>query len=265
MRIFIVAVFSLLVINPASAQTKGKLKRGWINTFLTVQADYHLNNDDIDSSRFMKSSNRAGGQFGLSMVRMTRHRVILAPSIGIKVAQQKLAIDFPLSNTGYNISGSYSDEMTFTNVNLQLKFQGGYSFLMNDKSALEMCTGLIFDFPLSGDYQETLIYEEGLDPQYRELIAFKRMAWGRQKSAANTNTLFPVNALFDFSIDYRFLEGALFKGRSAKIGLNICTLVGGNFNNRTDVTFFGKDRARLGRETFNDRQLSAGLSFSIEL
>lgn len=265
MRKFLFTAILALLTTTVSAQSRGKLKRGWLNSFLTVQADYHLNNGDVDSSYFLRSVNTAGGQFGVSLVRMTRHRVIVAPYMGIKVAQQKLSIDIPLKQAGYATNSSYHDEMTFTNVNLQLKFQSGYSFLMSEKKALEMCMGLIFDFPLNGNYQESLVYEEGLDPQYRELIAFKRMAWGNQKSAANNNTIVPVNALFDFNIDYRLLEGALFKGRSCKVGLNICTLIGGNFNNRTDVTFFGKDRTRLGQETFSDRQFSAGLCFSIEL
>jgi len=261
----ILFLFTLFIACNAAAQTKGKVKRGWLNNFIVAGVDYHLNGVDVDTTDFLKAKNSVGGRFGFAFERMTSNRIILSPSMQVRFMKQTLEIDYDLSRAGYNTTDRYTDEISFQNVNLDIKIQGGYSLLLNDQSALDICAGLVFDFPFTGKYEEILIYQEGLDPVYNELVSYRRTAWGNKKSDANKGTLVPANLLVDFNINYRLLEGSLFKDRSAYIGLSLVTLASGNFNNNTQLSFYGKDRKKISTASFDDRQLSLGLSMAIQI
>lgn len=266
-------LLTLLVLISTTTFARGELKRGRkVHLFINAAADYHFNGNDIKTDKgetFLSMPNTLNGRVGFELMYIGGRRIFVSTAWYYKMVTHKLNINYNAAKAGFDNSAyTYTDQVKLNVHNIDWNFRGGYSYLINKTSALEVSLGVTFNYPLNGSSVDTLISANINDPYYKEPVAYYVSGLGSitpaKKTASDVGA--PFNPVFQLQIAYRIIEPGLFKNRSIKVGLDISHGVGGDaLNNTMDATFFGKNRSVAGHSKYEDMHRYIGLFIGVEL
>lgn len=266
-----VILFASAVLISTMTYARGELKKGReIHFFAHIAGDYQLNKGDVVNTNnqyaFMKSPGNMGIRGGYEFMYMGKHRIFLSVSMEYSYVGQRLNIGYLADEAGYPGSQYvYTDRMTFSNKFFDWKWRGGFSFKTGNNAALEISTGLDFNYPLNGAHKDSFVAANIQDAKFKEPVAYYVVGWGNTDMGNSPDGKAFVNLRSTTQIAMRFIEPAVFNDRSIKIGLDISYLLAGDLYNRAEATFYGKDRSVLNKATFSDKHMGIGLSVGVEL
>lgn len=273
MRYLLLCCTALLAHLHAGAQIRGaRANRGSVHLFANLSGDLHINGSDVRMDPggvkgLLESKNTIGTRIGFDVLRITRYRMIVGMGYDFRFEPQKLRVNYVAADMGYTGSDySYSEERSFTNMNMELKGKLGYSIKTGNTGAVDITTGLVFSLPVNGRADTPMVAFQDMGNGYKEPLYFIKGGWGNQIAERYSQSDDPrLLVLFQGQIAYRFLQPSIFGDRALRFGLDFSYMPSDTYNNRTEVTTFGPNRRVGANYRFSDKHCALGLSVGIEL
>lgn len=258
MRFLIIIYFSTIALNVAAKDKP-------YSFFVNVGTDYQLNKGDVANNTYNRNAlnmnNNISGRMGLEFRRKISPWLFMSTGIDYRIITHKLNIKYEANKAGFtNTNATYTQEVVFTNHNVDPYIKFGYSFAVSKKSAIDFSFGTILSIPASAERNEGELVTLNIeDDDNRNLVMYTTTAWGNKTNGSE----FPIKSLYTMQLAYRLIpekQTAL----KWKIGIDFSGSVAGKMN-RVGINYFGNNRSDAGTSVYADRFQSIGLFIGIGL